>query len=96
MPTYTFVANYGLGTYLDQREAASAQEAVRAYARENDFTFLTGIDIDTRLNLKAALLSCSVEPAGELRNVWACMIPVQRDIFLLSVVLSAEREQGAI
>jgi hypothetical protein len=89
VPTYTFIANYGLGTYLDQCEAMSAGEAVKAYAGGNDFAFLSGIDSESRENLKSALISCNLEAAGQLRNVWACAVPVQRDLFLLHVVLSA-------
>ena len=95
MPLYTFVANYGLGTYLDQREAGAVQEAVRDYARENDFSFLTSLNADDRQRLKTALLTCDVETAGALKNVWFCTVHVQRDLFLLHIVLSTESEQNA-
>ncbi|MDZ4099665.1 MAG: hypothetical protein U1E13_13355 [Methylophilaceae bacterium] len=86
MHLYTFVANYGLGTYLDQREAGTVQEAIQIYARENDFSFLTSLSADDQDMLKTALLTCSVEPAGELKNVWFCMVHVEQDLFLLHVV----------
>ena len=95
MPLYTFVANYGPGTYLDQREAGAVQEAVHVYARENDFSFLTSLSADDRQMLKTALLTSSVVAAGALKNVWSCMVHVQRDLFLLHIVLGTESEQNA-
>jgi len=83
---YTFVANYGLGTYLDQQEAGTVPEAVQVYARENDFSFLTSLSVDDRQMLKTTLLTCSVEEAGELKNVWFCMVDVGQSLFLLHVV----------
>jgi hypothetical protein len=91
---YTFIANYGLGTYLDQREAATVVSAVQAYARDNDFVFLTTIGAKERESLKRSLSSCKVEPAGTLQNVWSCAVPVERDVFLLQVVLSASGQRA--
>jgi hypothetical protein len=92
---YTFIANYGLGTYLDQREAPTVGAAVHAYARNSDFSFLTGLSADQRTELSQALTSCSVEAAGNLRNVWACAVPVNRELFHVTVVLGAGVQASA-
>ena len=86
---FTFVANYGLGTYLDQQEASTANAAVETYARSNDFAFLSSISAGDRQELKRSLSTCKVEPAGTLKNVWACTVPLKQDLFLLHVVQTA-------
>jgi hypothetical protein len=92
---YTFIANYGLGTYLDQREAPTVGAAVHAYARDNDFSYLTGLSAEQRAELKQAIASCTLQAAGNLRSVWACAVPANRELFHITVVLGAEGQPSA-
>lgn len=88
---YTFIVDYRSGTYIKQVSAISEVEAVRIWLTNLDYSVITGFGFNSYHKV------CSLwneekkmSSLNEIHNVWCLTYTIRDQLFLVTIVKTAQ------
>ena len=89
MPLYTFIMEYGGGTYVSQLRAASPQAAVGRWARELPTDEIPDFGPASKARLVREVEAEALAPVENLSNVWCVAALIRGNLALINFVQTA-------